>query len=184
MTQNYGELRELYPVGGQTYRYWIAEQDGSFTFELEEDAVHGLENAVTFSIESRQMGEGLYRAESGRTLPFVWAWIGPELHLWLAGSLYVFQKAETRRQGSAITANAPGDVLAPMPGAVLEVLVSEGDRVERNQTVLLMESMKMELAITAPRNAVVRRVAVQPGQQVERGMRLLELASDGDASAG
>ena len=66
-----------------------------------------------------------------------------------------------------------------MPGAVLEVLVSEGDRVERYQTVVLMESMKMELVITASRSGVVRRVAVEAGQQVDRGMRLLELASEG-----
>ncbi len=69
-----------------------------------------------------------------------------------------------------------------MPGAVLEVLVAEGDRVERNQTVLLMESMKMELAITAPGNAIVRQVNVRTGQQVERGTRLVELAPDEQAS--
>jgi biotin carboxyl carrier protein len=65
-----------------------------------------------------------------------------------------------------------------MPGAVLEVLVAEGDRVEQNQTVVIMESMKMELVITASRGGTVRRVAVVPGQQVERGMRLLELAPE------
>jgi biotin carboxyl carrier protein len=43
-----------------------------------------------------------------------------------------------------------------------------------------MESMKMELVITASRSGVVRRVAVEPGQQVERGMRLLELAPEND----
>ena len=180
MTQNYGELQELYPVAGQTYRYWIAEQDGSFTFELEEDAERGLEIAVTFSIECRQMGEGLYRTKSGRTLSFAWAWAGQELHLWLEGAQYVFQKAETRRRGTATTADASGDVLAPMTGAILEVLVSEGERVERNQTVVIMESMKMELVITAPRDGFVRRVAVQPGQQVERGMRLVELETPGE----
>ena len=71
--------------------------------------------------------------------------------------------------------------MAPMPGAVLEVLVGEGDRVERNQTVVVIESMKMELVITAPSNGVVRRVSVVPGQQVDRGMRLLELAPESDA---
>ena len=44
-----------------------------------------------------------------------------------------------------------------------------------------MESMKMELLITASRNGVVRRVSVLPGQRVERGMRLLELAPESDA---
>ena len=104
------------------------------------------------------------------------------MHLWLDGDLLVFQRAEPsassgRRRGSAAANEATGDVLAPMPGSVLEILVEEGDRVERNQTVAIMESMKMELVITAPREGVVRRVAVRPGQQVERGMRLLELES-------
>ena len=43
-----------------------------------------------------------------------------------------------------------------------------------------MESMKMELVITASRSGVVRRVVVEPGQPVERGMCLLELAPEGD----
>ena len=58
--------------------------------------------------------------------------------------------------------------------------LAEGDRVERNQTVALMESMKMELVITAPRAGMVRRVSVEPGQQVDRGMRLLELGPETD----
>jgi len=184
-------MREIYPVAGEVYRYLLEESEGSFTFELEGDVLEGLPDSLTFSIESRETGEGILRHSTssgwtGRTHAFAWAWVGPELHLWLDGDLLVFQRAEAatssgRRRGNAATAEASGDVFAPMPGAVLEVLVSEGDRVERNQTVVVMESMKMELLITAPRNGVVRRVAVQPGQQVERGMRLLELAPESDA---
>ena len=176
MTPSHGEMRETYPVAGDVYRYRIDESDGRITFHLEGDAP----DTVTLAIESQEIGEGLCRTESGRTYPFAWAWVGPELHLWLDGALYVFQRAETRRRSRDTGAETSADVLAPMPGAVLEVLVAEGDRVERNQTVVLMESMKMELVITAPRNGVVRRVAVAAGQQVDRGMRLLELAPDND----
>lgn len=186
MTQNQGQMRETYPVEGEVYRYRLEDSEGSFTFELESDVPEDLPPTITFNIESRETGEGVLRSESGRTHAFAWAWVGPELHLWLDGDLLVFQRAEAttssgRRRGNAATAEASGDVFAPMPGAVLEVLVSEGDRVERNQTVVVMESMKMELLITAPRNGVVRRVSVEPGQQVERGMRLLELAPESDA---
>ena len=186
MTQNQGQMRETYPDAGDLYRYRLEESEGGFTFELEGEAPEGLPPAIAFNIESRQTGEGVLRSESGRTRPFAWAWVGPELHLWLDGDLFVFQGAESttgsgRRRGNAATPEASGDVLAPMPGAVLEVLVGEGDRVERNQTVVVMESMKMELLITAPRNGVVRRVSVQPGQQVERGMRLLELSPENNA---
>ena len=187
MNQRHGEMREVYPVAGEYYRYGTEGQEGRLTFQLFplDDAASeqegSLPSAITLSIESHESGEGICRDESGRIHPFAWAWVGAELHLWLDGGLYVFQRpdpaAGPRRRGSGTgTAEASGDILAPMPGAVLEVLVAEGDAVERNQTVMVMESMKMELVITAPRDGVVRRVSVQPGQQVERGMRLLELA--------
>ena len=184
MTQSQGQMRETYPAPGEVYRYRAEERDGWFTFSLEGDEPAALDPATTVSIETRQAGEGLCRTEAGRTLPFAWAWVGAELHLWLDGSLFVFQRAEVRRRGASATTEASGDILAPMPGAVLEVLVAEGERVERNQTVALMESMKMELVITAPRAGVVRRVSVQPGQQVDRGMRLLELGPESDTGDG
>ena len=185
VTQSHGEMRETYPVAGEGYRFRLDEQEGGFSFELEGDVPGDLPAAIALSIESRETGEGLCRTESGRAYPFAWAWVGPELHLWLDGDLFVFQRVDPstgagRRRGGGATAESSGDILAPMPGAVLEVLVAEGDEVERNQTVVVMESMKMELLITAPRNGVVRRVSVEPGQQVERGMRLLELAPEGE----
>ncbi|MYC30648.1 MAG: acetyl-CoA carboxylase biotin carboxyl carrier protein subunit [Chloroflexi bacterium] len=179
MTSTDGHMREVYPVGGESYRYRIADMDGLFTIEVEGEGPTGPKAEITIGIESRQAGEGLCRTQSGRTHPFAWAWVGTELHLWLDGQLFVFERAETRRRGGAENNEASGDIVAPMPGAVLEVLVGEGERVEAGQTILLLESMKMELAITAPRSGVVRRVAVQPGQQVERGMRLVELEGEG-----
>ena len=181
MTPSHGEMREMHPETGEAYRYRIQERESYFTFDLEGEVVPGLKPTTTLSIESRDTGQGLCRTESGRTHAFGWAWVGPELHLWLDGALFVFQRAETRRRGNARATEASGDVLAPMPGVVLEVLVAEGDRVERNQSVVVMESMKMELVITPSRSGVVRRVAVHPGQQVDRGMRLLELVPESDA---
>ena len=175
MTQSHGEMRETYPEAGDVYRYRVEDGEGRLTFEVDGETQEGLPSAITLSIEPRGAGEGLCRTESGRTHVFAWAWVGPELHLWLDGNLFVFQQAETRRRGGAPGPAVSGDVLAPMPGAVLEILVAEGDRVEQNQTVMIMESMKMELVITVPRSGVVRRVSVQPGDQVDRGMRLLEL---------
>lgn len=173
-----GQMRETYPDAGEAYRYRTEAGELGFTFQLDVDVAEAAQTAITLDIESREAGEGLCRTESGRTHHFAWAWVGPELHLWLDGSLYVYQRAESRRRGRAAGLEASEDVLAPMPGAVLEVLVSEGDRVEQNQTVVLMESMKMELVITASRSGIVRRVAVEAGQQVDRGMRLLELTPE------
>lgn len=189
MTSAGGQMCELYPVPGDAFRYRISDLEvagpeiaslqGAFTFEVEGEAPTGDGENITVSITSRQAGEGLCRTESGRAHPFAWAWVGHELHLWLDGQVFVFERAETLRRRDAANNDASGEIVAPMPGAVLEVLVGEGDRVENGQTLLLLESMKMELAITAPHAGVVRRVTVQPGQQVERGMRLVELGAEG-----
>lgn len=179
MTQRHGEMRETYPATGESFRYRLDEQNGRITFELEGDDSEDTGPAIALAIESRASGEGLCRTADGDSHTFAWAWVGPELHLWLDGALYIFQRPESRRRGSSHATDQTDDILAPMPGTVLEVLVAEGDSVERNQTVIVMESMKMELLITASRNGVVRRVSVQQGQQVERGMRLLEMAPEG-----
>ena len=181
MTLNHGEMRQTYPDAGDVYRYRVEEQDNRLTFNLEGAATDS-EPAASFTIDFHEMQEGRCRSETGRAVPFAWAWVGSELHLWLDGDLFVFQRPEPRRRGETQAADAPGDILAPMPGAVLEVLVTEGDRVERNQTVVIMESMKMELVITASRSGIVRRVAVEAGQRVERGMRLLELTAENPAA--
>ena len=66
-----------------------------------------------------------------------------------------------------------------MPGRVLDVLVAPGDRVQKGDTLVLLEAMKMELRIQAPADGEVSRVLCAAGQVVERGQVLVEMAADG-----
>jgi len=175
VNRNPGRLRLLYPVSTEPFYYHTSEDGNRFTFQLGGGEGGDFQDPISLQIETVLTSQGLCRDERGRTHPFAWAWVGPQLHLWLDGDLFIFQREDDRRRNRTSGVELPNDVLAPLPGAVLEVLVTDGEKVERNQTVLVMESMKMELAITAPRSAIVRRVSVRPGQQVDRGMRLLEL---------
>jgi 3-methylcrotonyl-CoA carboxylase alpha subunit len=70
---------------------------------------------------------------------------------------------------------ATPEVVAPMPGKVLEVLVKEGDRVEAGQALLVMEAMKMETTLAAEGRAIVGKVRVAAGQMVGHGDVLIEL---------
>lgn len=65
------------------------------------------------------------------------------------------------------------DLIAPMPGTILEVLVQPGNRVTRGQKLLTLEAMKMKNAIKAPYDAVVAQVLAQPGQTVRYGDTLI-----------
>jgi acetyl-CoA/propionyl-CoA carboxylase biotin carboxyl carrier protein len=64
---------------------------------------------------------------------------------------------------------------APMPGVVVRVLASEGDRVELRQPLLVLEAMKMETPLVSPYEAVVRRIHVAEGDRVAGGALLVEL---------
>jgi len=64
---------------------------------------------------------------------------------------------------------------APMPGTVIKVLVTAGDRVEPRQTLLVLEAMKMETPLVSPYEAVVKAVHVAEGERVAGGQLLVEL---------
>ena len=64
---------------------------------------------------------------------------------------------------------------APMPGTVIRVLVSEGDKVQPRQPLVVLEAMKMETPIVSPYAAVVRAVHVAEGDRVAGGELLIEL---------
>lgn len=55
-------------------------------------------------------------------------------------------------------------VVAPMPGVVVSVAVGPGDRVGKGQTLLVIESMKLETTLGAPRDGVVAEVPFAPGE--------------------
>ena len=58
---------------------------------------------------------------------------------------------------------------------MIAVHVAEDDIVESGQDLMVIESMKTEHVIKSPRDGTVQRVSVQPGDRVDRGMRLLVL---------
>jgi acetyl/propionyl-CoA carboxylase alpha subunit len=72
-------------------------------------------------------------------------------------------------------AAAAGSLSAPMPGTVLEVLVSPGDVVSAGQVLVLLEAMKMELAVHAPADGTVSAVHVSGGELVRAGQPLAEV---------
>lgn len=67
------------------------------------------------------------------------------------------------------------EIKAPMPGLVLDIAVKEGQEVKEGDRILILEAMKMENSIMIQSNAVIKRIAVTPGQAVDKGQVLVEL---------
>ena len=69
-----------------------------------------------------------------------------------------------------------GRLSAPMPGRVVQLLVAPGDAVRRGQPLAVLEAMKMEHTIAAPRDGTVAAVHCAAGDLVEEGTELIALA--------
>ena len=73
-----------------------------------------------------------------------------------------------RRHG-VLEAEGRQQVLAPMPGKVVRLLVKVGDKVEAGQGLLVVEAMKMQNEIRSPKSGVVERLQAKEGQPVNAG---------------
>ncbi|MEH6537522.1 MAG: acetyl-CoA carboxylase biotin carboxyl carrier protein subunit [Psychroserpens sp.] len=73
--------------------------------------------------------------------------------------------------GSAKIVN---DVKAPMPGLILEINVKVGQDVKENDTLLILEAMKMENVLTSPRAGVIKSISVEKGDAVDKNQLLIE----------
>ena len=72
-----------------------------------------------------------------------------------------------RDDGTGHHSAADGAILAPMPGKVIAVDVSEGDSVKAGQRLMVLEAMKMEHALTAPFDGTVSELSASEGGQVQ-----------------
>jgi biotin carboxyl carrier protein len=80
-----------------------------------------------------------------------------------------------RRNGAGLRERGPQEIVAPMPGKIVRILVSENQQVVAGQGLLVMEAMKMQNEIRAPRAGRVARLHAREGTGVEAGFRLLRI---------
>jgi len=77
--------------------------------------------------------------------------------------------------GTSANAETSDTITSPMPGQVTQVFVKAGEAVSTGQQMLVVEAMKMEHALSAPRDGTVAELLAQPGDQVSDGMVLARL---------
>ncbi len=104
------------------------------------------------------------------------AWVVVEGHPWR------FDRPDPARRAEAAVGDA--DVASPMPGTVIELAVTVGDRVAAGQRLGAVEAMKMELALTAPHDGVVAGVGAAVGDQVPMGHVVVRVDPDPDPEQG
>jgi biotin carboxyl carrier protein len=162
------------------FYYQIRDETYTVSVEPDGDGYRVTVGGRSYHVAGARLVAGrlTFQMENQALLAYV-ARNGSSRHVAVAGESWRLERVTQpqSRPGSLGAGPASGsDVLeATMPGLVVEVYVTEGDKIERGQTLLLLEAMKMELRITAPHAGLVRRVNCAAGQVVERGQVLVEI---------
>jgi len=141
---------------------------------------------TTFSTDTRGGQYSLILAGKSyqvfaRPLPPVQGKEGQGYEIFLAGRRFeVFVEDERTSLLAGLvrtrTTHSSANIQAPMPGLVVNILVQPGDTVTQNQTVVVLEAMKMENDLPAPTTGTVKEVRVSKGQTVDQGEVLVTIA--------
>ena len=130
--------------------------------EIEAGKANVTVNGKTYEVETAQAAPAKPKIQAGTT----------------ASAPKVEAKPAAAPKAEAKPAAAPAagvQVKSPLPGSVIKVLVSEGQAVKKGDTLLTLESMKMENAIMAEQDGTVKQIAVSAGQNVMQDDLLIVL---------
>ncbi len=157
-----------------------------FEIGLDGDRSHAVEvarhgDSATLTIDGRNYHGSLRPAGDGYELTLedrterIWTYVSGDT-VWLHGFGVCWAMSVIDPEKNLATAALSGDLAsAPMPGTMINVGVEPGDAVAAGQTLVVIESMKMQSEIIAERDGVVDRVFVAVGETFDRGAPLVSL---------
>ena len=162
-------MRYRFQSAGKIYELSLDRQGDRYQAELDGQKIE-------FELLDLQPGVVSLRfggREGGRILRLYWAAEGGRKWVSTDGCTYLLERPTARRSARPGEEAGEGSVRAPMPAQVRSLEVGAGDEVEKGQTLLLLEAMKMEIRIQSPRDGRVTSLNVAPGQPVERDQVLV-----------
>jgi biotin carboxyl carrier protein len=160
----------------RTFRWSAPEAGGEIAVELRGDRAVADVDGRRLEIELRPRPDGTYLAffADGRVLRARVDRRGIRTRVRARGRTVAFDLADPREAAAAAGAReAACDVVAAMPGRVVEVRVRAGDEVVAGQVLLILEAMKMQNEISAEAAGRVSAVCCEAGQAVDGGTVLV-----------
>lgn len=130
------------------------------------------------------LGDGRYRVRAGdaRREALI-AQHGDQVWIHLDGRTHALQRINPLDLLAASGRGGADSALSPMPGTILTVQVKAGETVKSGQVLITMESMKLEVTITAPHDGEIAEVLCAPGQSVPVKATLVRFAAKAEATS-
>jgi 3-methylcrotonyl-CoA carboxylase alpha subunit len=99
--------------------------------------------------------------------------VGEDLLISYEGHVYVVSKNSKIKKG--VAGASTGEIRAPMPGLIADVLVKEGEEVTKGSKILVLEAMKTHQSFTAPFHGLIGTLRAKKGDQVSEGDLLAKI---------
>ncbi len=163
------------------YQATLSGRSRDLTVERDGDRLRVTLEGNVHEVDALRLADGgISLLIDGRSFAAEFEEKGDEVAVLLKDSVFTVDIADERRlrlraAAGRLGADGPQDVLAPMPGKVVRVLVKGGDTVAEGQGLVVVEAMKMENELRAARAGKVAQVAVTEGTAVEAGARLCRI---------
>ena len=122
------------------------------------------------------LGDGRWRVVADGQQAVVYAVAaGDAVWVFRNGRTYVVETARSERAGRRPRQDDQDALASPMPATVERITVERGQSVTAGDVLIVLEAMKMELTIKAPRGGRVKAIACRAGELVQPGVPLIEL---------
>lgn len=120
------------------------------------------------SAKIRTVGDRMYVTTENGTHSAVAVRHGDKTHVSYLGQQFIIEAVRASRHAGG--KDHSGDLISPMPGVVVEVLVVEGQAVNKGDKLIILEAMKTQQAFVAPFDGKIAKLAVSKGEQVTDGL--------------
>lgn len=165
-------------------KYVTMINDQKYEIEIDKDGTVKV-NGELRQVDFLPLGESLYSIiMENRSMQAVIDDDQGQYSIMLYGRLYEGQVLDERallmaqRRGGL--GPSSGEVNSPMPGLIVAVPIETGQSVMKGQTVIILESMKMQNELKSPIDGVIEKVLVSPGQTVDKNSPLVVIAASSE----
>ena len=151
-------------IDGKNYRLDLNRAEGRWSCRLDGREVEVDAVLARPDVLSVRIGNKAYEVKYER--------VAGEMYLWVGSARFAAEVRDPRSlrgRARAVEDHGPKKLIAPMPGKIVRVLVSQGDEVEAGSGVLVVEAMKMQNEIKSPKKGTIQKILVSEGAAVNAG---------------